>query len=545
MDRLTWDKQIGMRKSDRYLKRAWGLRLLLAGFPLLVCAVDFGSVKNYPNIGLAFPNLRQSQADPVPPPEAYSYIRVATDNLTRVDQFKPYDLWYRQVSCGRWFDLSGNRFILGRLSHDLPVTTEEKITRSTFDQLLTETVLTSSEAEKEMKVWVEAFSGYKVEAPQKLSQSGSVLNSIYTFPCEKTNVLIYTFHPGRMEGDNDPDWFCVIIEASAVRDISKTRAQIESDFLGKIETPSRSSKEKGAMVDELEVAKKERLTIDLPDHPVRLEARKSIENYDSWWIHETEGFVILSDVSSEMGKPVVTELLKTLPLLKKAFTTLVPPLTLDQDIAIIRIFQRPEDYVNYVGKDKAWSGGLWMPARRELVLREVPSTASISKTLRHEAFHQYLSTAYCLLSTPPWMNEGHATFFENATLNAKGKLVFEEDERYVRLLLENMDALLPVLSDFMKASYADFYSGTDAQREMKYALSWGLIYYLQKGAPTESDAKFKTLLATLGVELADTQDYDKAMERVLAGLDMKSFQSSFKEFWVQRRSAAKKYDPLK
>jgi len=532
-------------KWFRYLLGAKCICCALVLLPFFVHAVDFGPVKNYPNIGLAFPNLRQPQADPVPPPEAYSYISIDEHNLSRVDQFKPYDLWYRWVCCGRWFDLSGNRLILGRLSHDLPVATSEKITRTAFDQLLTETKLTSSEAEKQMKVWVEAFSGYKVAPPEKLSQSGSVLGTIYTFPCEKTNVLIYTFHPNRMEGDHNPDWFCVIVETPPVRDINKVRAQIVSDFLGKIETPSRSSKEEGATVDELEVAKKERLPIDLPDHPVRLEARKSVENYDAWWIHETEGFVILSDVSSEMGKPVVTELLKTLPLLKKAFTTLVPPLTLDQDIAIIRIFQRPEDYVNYVGQDKAWTGGVWMPARRELVLREVPSTTAISKTLRHEAFHQYLSTAYCLLSTPPWMNEGHATFFENATVNAKGKLVFEENERYVNLILENMDALLPVLADFMKASYADFYSGTDAQREMKYALSWGLIYYLQKGVPTESNASHKTLLATLGVELADTQDYAQAMERVLAGLDMKTFQSSFKEFWVRRRSAAKQYDPLK
>ncbi len=517
----------------------------LVCLPLLVHAVDFGTVKNYPKIGLAFPNLRQPQADPVPPPEAYTYIRVEADNLTKVDQFKPYDLWYRRVCCGRWFDLSGNQLILGRFSHDLPVATEEKVTREAFEQFLDTAKLTSAEAEKEIKVLVEAFSGYKVGTYFKLSQSGRALSAIYAFTCEKTNVLIYAFHPSKMEGDNDPDWFCVIVEAPVVRDISKVKAQVEADFLGKIDTPSRSSEEKGVEVEELAVSKKEQYPIDMPDNPVRLEARKSIENYDSWWIHETEGFVILSDVCSETGKPVAMELRKTLPLLKKAFATLVPPLTLDQDVAIIRIFQRPEDYVNYVGRDKAWSSGLWMPARRELVLREVPSTAAISKTLRHEAFHQYLSTAYCLLVAPPWMNEGHAMFFENVTLNGKGKLVFEEDERSARLLLENLDTLLPILPDFMKSSYADFYAGTDAQREMKYALAWGLVYYLQKGVPTESKATAKTLLQTLGVELADTQDYAQAMERVLASLDMKDFQSSFKEFWVQRRSAAKKYDPLK
>jgi hypothetical protein len=521
------------------------LILLVVSLTVTLHAVDFGAVKNYPKIGLAFPNLRQAQADPVPPPEAYTYIRVESDNLTKVDQFKPYDLWYRRACCGRWFDLSGNQLILGRLSHDLPVATEEKVTRETFEQLFNTAELTSSEAEKEMKVLVEAFSGYKVGVSQKLPQSGRALSAIYAFPCEKTNALIYTFHPSQMEGDNNPDWFCVIIEVPAVRDISKVKAQVEADFLGKIETPSRSSEEKGVVVEELAVSKKEQYPIDMPNHPVRLEARKSIENYDSWWIHETEGFVILSDVCSETGKPVVMELRKTLPLLKKAFTALVPPLTLDQDIAIIRIFQRPEDYVNYVGRDKAWSSGLWMPARRELVLREVPSTAAISKTLRHEAFHQYLSTAYCLLVAPAWMNEGHAMFFENVSLNPKGKLVFEEDERSARLLLENLDTLLLLLPDFMKTSYADFYAGTDAQREMKYALAWGLVYYLQKGVPTESKATAKNLLQNLGIELADTQNYAQAMERVLATLDMKDFQSSFKEFWVQRRSAAKKYDPLK
>jgi Protein of unknown function (DUF1570) len=533
-----------MQKWFKHVRCARVICCALVALPFLVNAVDFGPVKNYPNIGLAFPNLRQPQADPVPPPETYAYIRIETDNITRVDQFKPYDLWYRKISCGRWFDNSGCRLILGRLSHEVPVATEEKVTREDFEQLFDSAKLTSAEAQKVLKELVEAFSGYKVEAPQKLPQSGRALSTIYSFPCEKTNTLIYTFRPSKIEGDNDPDWFCVIIETPPVRDISKVKAQVEASFLGKIETPTRSSEEKGVESSELTVTKKEP-AIDLPDHPVRIEACKSIENYDSWWIYETEGFVILSDVSSEMGKPVVTELLKTLPLLKKAFTALVPPLTHDEDVAIIRIFQRPEDYVNYVGKDKAWSGGLWMPARRELVLREVPSTPAISKTLRHEAFHQYLSTAYCLLVTPPWMNEGHAMFFENATLNAKGKLVFEEDERSVGLLLQNLDAVLPVLPDFMKTSYTDFYAGTDAQREMKYALAWGLVYYLQKGVPTESNATAKNLLQTLGVELADTQDYAQAMERVLASLDMKSFQSSFKEFWVRRRSAAKQYDPLK
>jgi hypothetical protein len=519
--------------------------IVLGLLPLLAGAVDFGTVKNYPNIGFQFANLRHAKADPVPPPEAHSYIRIESDTVTRVDQFKPYDLWYRQVCCGRWFDASGTRLILGRMSHRLPEANEEKVTRQTFESLLASSEADfSSRTTEQMKEWVESFSGHKVYEAQGLSQSGAALNAIYYYPCEKTNVLIYAFQPSHVEGSSNPDWFCIILDVLGTRDFAKAKAQVEDQFFGKIDTLSPSSKG-GVTVAELEISKKATLPVDLPDHPVRLEARKSVENYDTWWIHETEGFVILSDVSSEMGKPVVNELLKTLPLLKQAFAKLVPPLTREPDVSIIRIFQNPDDYVLYVGKAQAWTGGLWMPLRRELVLREVPSTAAISKTLRHEAFHQYLAYAYCLLNTPPWMNEGHAVLFENTSVNAKGKLIFEEDERYVRLLLENLEALTALIPDFMKARYTDFYAGTDAQREMKYALAWGLVYYLQKGAPTERNTEFKSLLHNLGVELVESQNYSEAMGKILAGMDMPSFQSNFKEFWMRRRSAALQYDPLK
>ena len=529
--------------SSGIVRRVW---LALAVMPLLAGAVDLGSSKNYPNVGMKFPILRNAKADPVPPPEATSYVRVEADTLTRVDLFAPYDLWYRRVCSARWFDLSGNRLILARMSYQLPEANEVLVSRQTFDTLMASAETTfSSITEAQMKDWVESFSGYKVYSSKGLSQSGAALNNVYYYPCEKTNVLIYTFQPSQLEGSTNPDWFCVILESPGARDVDKMKTQFESQFIGKIEIPTRLSKDVGVVVEELEVAKKNTLPVDLPDHPIRLEARKSIENYESWWIHETEGFVILSDVSSEMGKPVVTELLKTMPLLKQAFAKLVPPLTREPDVAIIRIFQVPEDYINYVGQARSWTGGLWMPARRELVLREVPSTAALSKTLRHEAFHQYLSYAYCLMSAPPWMNEGHAGFFENTSVTSKGKLSFDEDEKYVRLILENLETLVAVIPDLMKANYTDFYAGTDAQREMKYALAWGIVYYLQKGAPVERNTEFKSVLPDLAAALAETQSYVTAMETVLGTVDMKVFQSNFKEFWTSRRSSAMQYDPLK
>jgi hypothetical protein len=143
------------------------------------------------------------------------------------------------------------------------------------------------------------------------------------------------------------------------------------------------------------------------------------------------------------------------------------------------------------------------------------------------------------------MNEGHASLFENTSVTSKGKLSFDEEEKYVGLLLENMETLVAFIPDLMKASYTDFYAGTEAQREMKYALAWGIVYYLQKGAPVERNTEFKSLLADLAAALAETQSYSSAMETVLGSVDMTVFQSNFKEFWRCRRSAAMQYDPLK
>ena len=532
------------------MKTIFNTILLLAVtslFTLAAHAVEWGAVKNYPNVGLMFPTLRNAKADPVPPPEAHPYLLVSTDTLTREDLFSPYELWYALECCARWSDDAGNRLVIGRVAHRFVAAGETFVSRQSFSQFLTRTSAQINPRDAEhIHQWVEDFVGMEVGEAETVKANAFNLDELIRFPIDDPNTLIYAFQPRRVGNASNPDWFCVILDAPDAPDADELKRQFEEHFIRKIALPSRTSKDEGATVEELTVAttKRDPPVIDIPDHPVRVEARKSIENYDDWWIAETEGYVILSDVDSSTGKTFIGDLQTTMPHLKHAFMKLVPPLTTEPDISSIRIFRNRADYIRYVGEEHSWTGGLWMPARRELVLIHSADLNALMRTLRHESFHQYLSYAYCMIAAPPWMNEGHAVLFENASVSAKGKVTLDEDIQKVNLLLDNMELVVEALPDFLKFDYATFYDGTSEQRQLKYAMAWGIIYYLQKAAPQERNTPFKTFLSDLADALAETRKYPIANEQVLETIDMPVFQENFSEFWRKRRASAIQFNPL-
>jgi hypothetical protein len=241
---------------------------------------------------------------------------------------------------------------------------------------------------------------------------------------------------------------------------------------------------------------------------------------------------------------VIRDLQDTMPALRQAYARLVPPLTSESDVALIRIFQSKADYVRYVGKDHAWTGAVWMPRRRELVLTQEQNKDEMMRLIRHESFHQYLSYAYCMLAAAPWMNEGHACLFENARVGAKGKVTLDEDPASCPLLLENIDLATASLPRLLQADYEAFYGGESAARKLKYATAWALAYYLQKGAPQERNTPFKSILPDFAAALAETHSYQEATSAAFKKIDMHVFQENFREFWLKRRASAMQYDPF-
>jgi hypothetical protein len=509
-------------------------------------AVEFGPVKNYPNMGLMFPCVARAKADPLPLPVAYPYLIVGSDDLLREDRFSPYELWYGLQCCGRWRDERGNLLVLGRIANRLPLFEETYVSRWRFSEaLVSDDNRINPRSDEHVDEWVATFVEAPVYEPEELKLNTLSLSEVRHYPCAASNTLVYAFRPRRVGNAEQADWFCATLTASNETDIAALREGFEEQFVGQLKLPSRGAKDEGVESARLDLSREGRPPPDQPDHPVRLEARKSVENYDAWWVAETDGYIILSDVASDVGKSLVRDLQDQMPALRAAFRKLVPPLTQELDVSLIRLFQSKADYVRYVGAEQAWTSGVWMPARRELVLAQEANKDEMMRVIRHESFHQYLSHAYSMLPAAPWMNEGHACLFENASVDAKGRVALNEDSARVALLLANLDAAAALLPDLLQADYEGFYdAATAAERSLKYALAWCLAYYLQKGAPQERNTPYKEILTRFAAALAELRQYSTATALAWEGVDRAGFQENFREFWLKRRGAAMRYDPL-
>ena len=527
------------------MKMQVAILILLGAAVSVDAAVSFAPVKNYPNIGLMFPRLANAKAEPVPMPLAHAYLLAGSETLTREDRFDPYELWYNSECCARWRDPAGNKLVIGRIAHRLPGFSEKHVSRASFGAEMEEDAnLIDPKKQDQVNEWVATFVKAPIYKPETLKLNAFTLGDVLFYPCGEKNTLVYAFRPRRVGNTQDFDWFCVTLQAPGEKDPALLRTSFEEAFIGQLERPPRSSKEEGVEAEEVSTVRRGEMAPDLPDHPVRVEGRKSVENYDDWWFAETEGYIILADVHTSVGESFIHDLQTALPILRQAYAKLVPPITRESEVSLIRLFQNREEYLRYVGEAYAWSSGMWMPGRRELVLYQQENKNDMMRILRHEAFHQYLSQATCMLNVAPWLNEGHACLFENAGIGTKNKVAIDEDPDRSLLLLETIDAAVQLLPSLLHADYVEFYNGTAAERRLKYAIAWGLAYYLQKGAPLERNTPFKNILPDYAAALVQTHSGEEATDIAFKAVDMTVFQENFREFWMKRRSSAMQYDPL-
>jgi len=480
-------------------------------------------------------------------PEAHAFIVEESDNLTREDRFDPYQLWYHDQCEGRWQDTRGNILILGRITNTLPEFTRDYITRERY------TIVSSdrrwqidSDKTELIHQWAATFIGETIFEPEALNINSFMLSAVYAYTCSTSNKVMYTFHPRRIGNSRNFDWFCAVLESPATIERAELQRHFETAWLAAITQPSTIASDEGIRSNEISTTRQGRPDFDQPHHPVRLAARKSIENYAEWWFAETDGYIILSDINDNLGKSLVESIQHELPILLEAERKLLPPLTSTRDIALIRIFQFKSDYDAYVGERYQWSSGIWMPRRRELALTQEFHKEEILRTLRHEALHQYISYAWGMLTPSPWLNEGHACLFENAQIDTNGNLSFDEDPRRTPVLLENLDLAVELIPYMLNMDYEEFYAGGGSEqgRSLNYALAWSLVYYLQKGAPQERNTPFKKILPDYAAALLAARDFQEATALAFAEVDMKVFQANFKEFWLKRRASAMRYDPL-
>jgi len=222
---------------------------------------------------------------------------------------------------------------------------------------------------------------------------------------------------------------------------------------------------------------------------------------------------------------------------------MIPPRTNITAASVIRVFESAEEYTRYVGANRQWTSGLWVPDKKELVIRpaEAQSTTEqrdrVLHTIYHEAFHQYLFYALDMTDASPWFNEGHAALFEDVEVR-NGRATLKEDETKVQILRRLIGSADADVKRMLQLSYEDFYAGDDQTRTAHYVVAWSIVYYLRRAPVADKPAAYRRILDVYMDALWRTRDPVKATDEAFQGIDRSAFQRDLVAFWQSDRKRA-------
>ena len=142
-----------------------------------------------------------------------------------------------------------------------------------------------------------------------------------------------------------------------------------------------------------------------------------------------------------------------------------------------------------------------------------------------------------------WFNEGHASFFEEATPLRTGKGVDFPESARIRYVVDNLESVSLNLEKILHSSYKDFYSGTQEELMANYATACSLVYFFRKGVPATKLTAYAKVMETYEATLMETGNAETATKKAFEGIDMKKFKADFIKFWKFGRATARKYNP--
>ena len=370
-------------------------------------------------------------------------------------------------------------------------------------------------------------------------------------PAERAYLLrLNPHHPGH--GRAPRDWFAFFVRfASAPRQGDRDADRmLRTEFLGNIRTTGWRDTEKAA-----QAAAKRRLATgvredDIPDDPLRSQARESVALLDDWWYMESPGYILLSD--DPAAERSADALLEALEALRPRFEALVPPFRGRRpETGVVRLFRKSEDFDRYFAAEGTPLGlsstaGLFSGSRRELVIRPArrKSALDTGSIIRHESFHQYLFSAWGGVEAPTWFNEGTAEVFAGYVSKANGTFEFRELQHRARVLerlARDRDAdwtriLAAVLLWDQRAFYNPPVAGADAN--WSYSIGYGVCQFLHRGAPLLRGQPWKNVLPTFYDTLERTGNPTLAtVEAFRMGRDgrdlstLSRFAADLREYW--------------
>lgn len=534
------------------MRMAWlGIGVLFAGVasgqgPAL--RVSFRTAVESPECGLRLPAFSGAQARGLPTAVTHTYTSAKGDVL---QMFDPRELWLARTWRGRWEDKAGNAVTLAEIDRPMPGPFERPhIPSAQFEEAFRAVPPVSDEAS--LAKWAAAFAGREVAGPAFSAPGGMRLANVKGFVFAvggKGTAVGYAFHlrPGPTITHTGVHFF-VLYEFKDGAAAPACRAAVERDALPAI-TPiprrTQASADKRFQNDATALVAARGAEAEIS----RSAALRSIEGLKGWWHVETTNFVFVSDLPGVRAS-LVRQLQGDVETLRGAYAALCPPFEPIRDISVIRVFNTRQDYLKHLGPEAGWSGGMWVPSKRELIISPIEFGSVrerkdwIIGVVYHEGLHQYLHYAYRAAPTPCWYNEGHATFFEGAEVGKTG-IEVGESARHAETIDKVVAEGGPDFAPLLKLSYPEFYSGTDEGRDRNYSTAWALIYFLRKATPP--DRPYAVVLDRCREILKDkAKAAELPPEAAFKDIDIDRIGADFREFWKSpaQRSAARKLNVL-
>lgn len=460
-------------------------------------------------------------AEPAPleMPRAEAYLATEKDGKMRlVDKYDTLDLWTAREVAGRWTDSDGRVFLAAEIDAVPPDGESTRATLAAYDA----SIRPVTQRDKDKKPLAKAISLLSpvepAEEPSKPRHSIHGMRETLYWHGTNESAIVATFTP-----ENTRRIFFISWELAPGDDFAAALESLEDGVIREWDKTTEKnipSLSKNAFsTEDGKPREKKKTERDL----LRQAIAHSVANYGSWRATDAEDFTIIDDLGGSGAFPAAlsNEFSRMRPAYAKAFPT---PLDVSDSLAAARIFRGRAEYLNALEindtEGMEWSAAYWSPERRELVAYLPPDgEAALLKTIRHEAFHQYLSYACSMISASPWINEGYAQYFEDETSADWG----------IEVDVEQLSARLPAV---LGMDYEAFYDPVPEIRLLNYRTAWSIARFLETGARKVRHDPFKDLKADYVKALLATKDMKKATAAAFGDASkLKLFVTEWEKYW--------------
>lgn len=517
-----------------------------------------GNPVDVPMLGLKLPLPTDAQSTPLPPAEIRTYIHTQGNRTWTEELYEANELWYASQHVAEWTlpSRGGTRLILGRATVAAPSGLgAAHIRREQFTAYTNSPLASMDDPDgASLGAWLAAFADGSLHEPQSLAPPRTTrLRALIRYTTETPEVTAWLLRFDRNGGYNHlPDgWFALVAVAPNADSAAREREFVEGAIIANLTPMGRFDGHESAAE---RLRRGQSRSTGFRAHPSRDAAHASVAAHTDLQAIDSEDFVLIHKGGKEgsASQRLARDLLDDLQKARAVYARMFPGFAETSDnVSVIYLPASEEEYVAHVGEEHRWSGGLYNGGTRELCIRPITggrASAAYAHTLAtafHEGFHQYLHQATGIAQPAVWYNEGHACFFERLSF-ANGRTAVDEDPDRLRTLEAFLRTRQPLpLQALVSMDYASFYAGTDDDRRLKYALAWGLCYFLQRGAPLVRNKPYADVLPTYLEALQETGNGAEATRRAFGDINFDTLERDMRTFWTTPRSRSlAKREPL-